>query len=561
MYPTAYFPVRSILAALGTTLLTTTALQGQSLRQVDAAQVDSVFAVFDNTRSPGCAIGVSENGQIVMQRAYGMADLEHDVVNTTQTIFEPGSVSKQITATATVLLALEGTISFDDDIRKYLPELPDYGTPITIRNLLNHDSGLRDWGSVAGIEGWPRTQRAHTNMNVLDILSRQKSLNYKPGDYYSYTNSGYNLQAIIVERVTGESLADFSKERIFKPLGMTQTQWRDDFTRVVKNRSIAYRPNDDGGWNMLMPFEDAYGNGGLLTTVEDLLRFTHNLQTGELLGGPRYVEEMHHQAVLNSGQEFFYASGLQIDTYKGLRQVEHSGSTAGYRGHLARFPDQGLALAVICNASTGNAGGLLHQVADMYLADVLHPADPNARPTGVLTLPADRLSALAGTYRDTRNGWVDEITAGNGGLRFLRRLVFPVSETRFESADGSVTLTFEDRPFADGRPAAVYDAPGSPGVRIEPVAKYSPTPADLGAFTGTYRSDEAEATYTIAVKSGALVLRDRWGRDRSLTPAYLDAFRSGGRYLVFHRDRSGKVTGMSWSESRVWDLRFAKVGA
>src|SRR5688572_25855884 len=211
-----------------------------------AARVDQVFARWNSRETPGCAVGVARNGETVLARAYGMADLEHDVAATPATIYEAGSVSKQFTAGAIMLLAQQGKLSLTDDVRKYVPEVPDYGTPITIRHLLNHTSGLRDWGSVAGIGGWPRGNRMHTHAHMLDIVSRQRALNYPPGSAYSYTNSGYNLLAVIVDRVSGMTFAEFSKQNIFQPLGMTRTEWRDDYTRIVKDRSVAYAARGGG---------------------------------------------------------------------------------------------------------------------------------------------------------------------------------------------------------------------------------------------------------------------------------------------------------------------------
>ncbi len=246
-------------------------------RQADpsiAAKVDQVFARWTD-QTPGCGVGVSIKGRSVLERAYGMADLEHAVKNAPDTIFEAGSVSKQFTAAAVLLLAREGMLSLDDPVRKHIPELPDYGVPLTIRHMLTHTSGLRDWGNVAGIAGWPRTTRVHTHAHVLDIVSRQRSLNFPPGTRYSYSNTGYNLAAIIVSRVSGESFAEFSQKRIFEPLGMTRTSWRDDYTRIVRGRAIAYSDGRDG-FRLNMPFENVHGNGGLLTTVGDLLRWTAN---------------------------------------------------------------------------------------------------------------------------------------------------------------------------------------------------------------------------------------------------------------------------------------------
>jgi len=528
---------------------------GQQMATVDLAQVDSLFERFDGTRNPGCAVGVSEGGYIILERAYGMADLEHDVPNGPETVFEPGSVSKQFTAAATILLALDGKLALDDDVRKYIPELPEYEAPITVRHLLNHTSGLRDWGSVAGIEGWPRTTRVHTHTHMLDIASRQNSLNYQPGDYYSYTNTGYNLQAVLVERVSGMSFAEFSQQRIFEPLGMTKTEWRDDFTRIVKDRSIGYSPNRGGGWSMLMPFENVHGNGGLLTTVGDLLRFTHNLETGEL-GGPRFLEEMHRQGVLNSGRTIAYASGLFIGEYKGVREVQHSGGTAAYRGFLTRFPDQGLAVSVMCNAGNANPGRLARQVAELYLGDALSETEPTV--AGEIDLSLVRLEALAGGYRDARTGQHVRVAVADGALRLQGVELVPVSETRFESPNG-VVLEVETTPMAEGRPAAMLDTPVADDVRLEPVGDFEPTAAQLTEYPGTYRSPEAEAVYRVEIEDGALVLKNRYGEGRQLTPVYRDAFTASRRTFIFHRDGAGQVTGMSWSESRVWDLRFERM--
>ena len=238
-------------------------------------RVDRIFSRFHRDNGPGCAVAASLDGATALSAAYGMADLEHDVPLRPDSIFEAGSVSKQFTAAAVLLLAQQGKLSLDDAVRKYIPELPDYGAPLTIRHLLNHTSGLRDWGSVEAIAGWPRTTRAYTHAHVLDILSRQRALNYPPGAEYSYSNSGYNLAAILVERVAGKPFAEFTREAIFTPLGMSSTSWRDDFRRIVKGRAIAYSENG-GVMRQLMPFEDVHGNGGLLTTVGDLLKWNQN---------------------------------------------------------------------------------------------------------------------------------------------------------------------------------------------------------------------------------------------------------------------------------------------
>ena len=526
---------------------------------VDMAALDAVFADYSASDGPGCAFAVSRDGQQVMARAYGMANLEWDLPNTPETVFEPGSVSKQFTAAATILLALDGRIDLDDDIREFFPEMPDYGEPITVRMLIHHTSGLRDWGSVAGIHGWARTTRIHTHKHALDIASRQRALNYEPGRYYSYTNTGYNLQAMLVERVTGQTFDEFSQERIFGPLGMTKTQWRDDFTEIVEERSIGYRRGDDGEWHMLMPFENVHGNGGLLTTVGDLLRFTRNLDTGEV-GGPEFIRLMHEQGMLDSGRQISYAGGLFVGDYKGVREVQHSGGTAAYRGFLTRFPDHGLAVSVMCNVGEANPGGLARAVADLYLGDAIGE-EASEDPVGADVDPA-RVAALAGGYRDTRTGQFMELTVDGASLRMGGgpggMSLTAMSETEFASPAG-VSIVFDAADDGGARPGATMDTPVADDVRIEPVEGFEPTASDLTAYVGAYHSDEAEVTYWVEVEDGGLVLKDRYGDGPSLVPVYPDAFRQGGSTFIFRRDESGRVTQASLSQGRVWDLRFERV--
>src|SRR5689334_21992203 len=268
-------------------------LPGLAAAQPPLAKVDEIFAEWKAPESPGCTVAVAENGKTLLSRAYGMADLEHDVPITPATIFEAGSVSKQFTATAAFLLIQQGKLALADDVRKYVPELPDYGRPLTIDHLIHHTSGLRDWGAVAGIGGWPRGARIHTHAHMLDIASRQKALNYEPGAEFSYTNTGYNLLAVIVSRVSGESFAEFTRKNIFEPLGMKHTSWRDDFTRIVKGRAIAYVKGDDG-FHSEMPFENVHGNGGLLTTSDDLLLWNENF-TNPKVGGPALLEALQRR--------------------------------------------------------------------------------------------------------------------------------------------------------------------------------------------------------------------------------------------------------------------------
>ncbi len=428
---------------------------------VAPAAVDAVFARWTSS-TPGCAVGVGVGGRSVLEKAYGMADLEHDVPNRAETIFEAGSVSKQFTAAAVLLLAADGKLSIDDPVHRYIPELPDYSVdnrvPLTIRHMLTHTSGLRDWGSLAGIAGSPRGTRVYTHAHVVEILSRQRALNFTPGTRYSYSNSGYNLSAVIVSRVSGMSFAEFSQKRIFQPLGMTRTSWRDDHTRILKDRAIAYSGSGTG-LRQDMPFENVHGNGGLLTTVGDLLRWNENFVSPRV-GDAAFVARQQALGTFPSGASQSYAAGLMVGSYKGLREVSHSGATAGYRAFLTRFPTQHLSVAVLCNAGTADATAAARTVSDLYLGSAANQTAPRPAPAAETRGPlatiarddtykpsTEELAAFAGTYVSDEIEATLVIEIREGALVARRRPdsilpLRPHSRDRFDAGGGLGLVTF-----------------------------------------------------------------------------------------------------------------------
>jgi CubicO group peptidase (beta-lactamase class C family) len=446
------------------TIVLPSCLTGQDRSRDLTPLANAVFARWDSTTSPGCAVGIDRAGAPRFTGAFGEADLEYDIPNKPETIFEAGSISKQFTAAATVLLALEGKLKLEDDVRKYVPELPTYERTITIRHLLNHTSGLRDWGEIAALAGWPRGTRAHTHDDVLDILHHQRALNYPPGDRYSYTNSGYNLLAIIVSRVSGQPFASFTRERLFKPLGMTSTQWRDDYRRIVKGRAQAYSRSTGGQWELNMPFEYVHGNGGLLTTVSDLLTWTAMLEH-PTAQWKAMVDSLHVRGRLTNGNRIDYALGLFTNPYRGLQRVEHSGGTAGYRADLLRFPGRGLAVAVLCNAASADAVAYANQLVDSLLASSLgRPAARQERPrpdsTGWKPNATD-LAAYAGTYYSPDVETALEISVSNGTLTLFRRsatrvTLRPWAKDSFGGFNDRVWFTRD----ASGRVTALHIAGG-----------------------------------------------------------------------------------------------------
>lgn len=521
-------------------------LSGGALAQVAApadpaalARLDALFAKWNSKDSPGCAVAVSRNGQAIATRAYGMADLEKGVPATPDSIYEAGSDSKQFTAAAILMLAREGKLSLDDDIRKYLPELPAYSAPVTIRHMLHHTSGLRDWGSVAAIEGWPRNSRTASNDDVLEIASRQSELNFAPGAHYLYSNSNYNLAAIVVARVSGQSLAEFTSERIFKPLGMTHTSWRDDHGEVVAGRTGAY-DYQDGVYRNDQVIEDAYGNGGLLTTVGDLVKWQAALDAGTF--GTGFTEQMQTPTKLNDGTPIAYALALVNLDHHGQQEVSHSGSTGGYRAWMARYPKQKLAVSLLCNTGNADTPVLGREVADVFL-----PAwkDKSYTPEGPLP---------SGVYADGVNGFPVKFDSDEQGrMRADGKLLTPVGPGRWAQREDI---------FAFGKTGLVRE--NREGEKIAYRKVDAVTAFDAKPYVGKFCGVDTHACLTFRQQGEALVYSGpRWA-DQTLSPAYADVFTGeampdAGRITVkFQRDANGAVTALRFGEGRAYDVLFRR---
>ncbi len=518
------------------------------------ARVDEIFAQWNSPASPGCALSVSQAGTALLSRAWGMADLEHGIPNTPATIFEGGSLAKQFTAAAVVLLALDGKLTLDDDVRAHIPEVPDHGSPVTLRHLMTHTSGMRDWGSVAAISGWGRGERSHRHAHVLDIVSRQSALNFEPGHEYSYSNTGYNLLAMVVDRVSGMSFARFSRERIFEPLGMADTQWRDDYRRVVPGRSTAYSAADDG-FLINRPIEYVHGNGGILSTVDDLQTWNAALTDGRL-GGEEFVRMMHDRAVLNDGRRIAYAGGLQIRDFAGVPSITHTGSTAGYRGFIGRYPDQQLSIAILCNVGNANPGALGGRVARVFLGDA---ASPDPEPDAGVSIATAELEAKAGLYREVDTGDPLRVVLEDGALRVGGQRLVARSPTEFRVGAGERRLVFAAA--ADGGRPSIDEFTGTyHDNTYEPVDDFAPTAGRLHAYVGTFHSDDAETTLVVAVENDRLVAKRRPDAAFELEPVYPDAFNAGGLGRIrFDMGVDGRARAFGIRQGRVYDMRFQRV--
>lgn len=506
-------------------------------------RIDGLFARWNRPTTPGCALEVKDAGRPILYRAYGSADLEHITPIGPGTVFEAGSVSKQFTAAAILLLAEDGKLKLDDDVRKYVPELPDYEAPIRIRHLLNHTSGLRDWGSVAELGGWPRGTAAYTMDDVLAIIARQKALNFAPGSEYSYSNSGYTLLALIAARVSGTSFPRFTATRIFGPLGMTRTGWRDDFRRILLGRAIAYAARGKV-YEQDMPFESAYGNGGLLTTVDDLGRWADALMANRL--GRNIAAELQKQGVLNDGATIRYANGLFVTSFAGLPEISHAGSTAGYRAWLALYPSRRMSVALLCSTSDANAPDLGRSVAAALLGPT--PAAPKPAEVGSPPTAGD----MAGLYLDAHDQPLTIVSDKSGYRIAGGGALFPLSTDRFRLGDDS-----ELRLAAPGE----FSVRGPDGpARYRRIAPAT-TGAPLADYAGRYVSEEAGAAYRVTVAEGEIRLRleSRPQIELRAKPVAADLFEARGAMVRFRRTPAGRINALAISIPRAFDVRFNRI--
>lgn len=345
-------------------------------------KVDAIFAPYDNPDSPGCAVGVVRNGNFVYKRGWGMGSIELQSPLSPESVFYMGSVSKQFTAASVVLAAEKGYLSLDDDIRKWIPEIPSYGHPLTLRLMLHHTSGLRDEIELLSLAGKP-IEDIHSTRELIDLIAHQKQLNFTPGEKYQYSNSNYFLLAEVVHRATRMRFSQFADENIFKKLGMTHTRFYDDRTLVLPGRVAAYSPREGGGFRVdwSTNFEKV-GDGGLMSSVDDLLLWDRNFYDNKL-GKGRLLRELQTRGILNNGKTIDYALGLMLTEYKGLPVVGHGGALFGYRTELLRFPEQKFSVICLCNLSTADPGAKAHQIADIYLAGQLSAPPQTAAKAGI----------------------------------------------------------------------------------------------------------------------------------------------------------------------------------
>lgn len=544
---------RIVVALLGL-LLTATAGADQ--------RVDALFAAYDENDSPGCVTAVSRGEEILHRNAFGMASIELQVRNAPDTVMQAGSIGKQFTAAAVLLLEQDGKLSLADPIRKYVPELPPYANEVTLEHLLHHTSGIRGFDELLWIAGG-KDDDPDSFDSVLALLARQRKLDFAPGTRFSYSSSGYLLLAIAVQRITGTSLAAFARERIFTPLGMLDTHFREDAGSIIARRATGYRAQPGGGWRLGVYVSNTYGHGNLFTTAGDLLKWERNFTTASVGGAP-LLERMQRPSKLVSGESTGWAMGLRRWPNG---DVGHEGRDFGYQASVTRNPATGLAIAVLCNGRDIDAWTLGRGITALYAppATTASPAPAPAASAPTSDAPASgtpmpvALAHYAGIYWNPLTLAVRKVELRDDALVWARgegTKLEPLGEARFRFPGEETEISFRRHGskvegldvISPGRSAAY--------TRVEPFV-----PASIDRYRGTYHSDEVDASPVVTVEDGA-TLTFRYDADFAFDAqaVFADTFQiADGMLVQFQRDRRGRVTGFEIHTDRARGVWFAKV--
>ena len=532
--------------------------------QENEPAVDTIFKEFDHDHTPGCSLGVIRDNQFIYRRGYGMANLEHDIPLSNESVLRIGSTSKQFTALAVALLANAGSLSVDDPVSKHFPEFPAWAEAMTVSQLIWHTSGVRDYLELAWLAGLTEEADYFTDDWVIDLLARQQETNFQPGDQYLYSNSGYLLLAHLVKRVTGQSLKDFAEERIFGPLGMTQTHFHDDHTHIVPGRAAGYAPSEEN-FRISMTTLDIVGDGGVYTTIDDLLLWDRNFYDNHLGSGEAdLIKQLTTPGVLNNGEALDYGFGLTMQQYRGLPMISHGGAFVGFRAEMIRFPEQRFSIAVLCNRSDGSPQEKARQIADHYLASLLEPKSDTVQDTitQAISLDESELMRYVGDFWEATEGLAAETQVDDGKLWAVhspdrRSELAPVAPNRFRMLDvgADVIVTFDMG--ESGIESMSRTINGRPRGAFTPFTRRQPASHELEAYTGTYFSPELQVPYELKVLKDRLVFRVAKKEPQEITALFGEIFENPdwGSFR-FVRGDNGEVNGFRLQSGRVRNLAF-----
>jgi CubicO group peptidase (beta-lactamase class C family) len=529
-------------------------------------QVDELFTVWDTKETPGAAVAVVKNGTIIYKNGYGIANLEYDIPINTKSIFHIASVSKQFTVFSILLLEKQGKLSLNDDIRKYISEVPDFGKTITLRHLASHTSGLRDQWNLLSMAGW-RMDDVITKEHVLKLVSKQKELNFNPGEEYAYCNTGFTLLAEVVSRISDMSFAEFTKVNIFDPLQMNNTLFYDDHEKIVKNRAYSYNSDSNGYKKSVLNYANV-GATSLFTTVEDLSLWSMNFSNIKV-GDSTIINKMNTLAVLNNGKTFGGALGQFVGEYKGLNEIQHGGADAGYRSYLTRFPDENFAVVVFSNSAEFNSGRMAHKVVDIYLKAKIKTEDKPSEikkesDTKAVTVGENVFGTYVGDF-ELQPGFIISISSMDNQLSAIatgqsKVKLVPISTTEYKIEGVEAKIEFIPNEGENIKLLKLHQ--GGQIMDAPRVKVFDKSSVILSDFSGEFYSEELSTTYNFTVVNDKLVAKHSRLSDFNLNPVKDNMFNGEAWFfgqVEFIKDENNTITGCKVSNGRVRNLYFEKV--
>ncbi|MCW5517465.1 serine hydrolase domain-containing protein [Muriicola sp. Z0-33] len=534
------------------------------LTSEQAQKIDSLFTSWTADNHPGGAVGIMQKGEIIYSKAFGLASLEYQVPNSTATIFNTGSVSKQFTAMGIVLLHLQGKLSVDDDIRKHLPDLPNFGHTITIRHMLHHTSGMRSLHAMLGLAGW-RGDDSRTNEDLYRFMLQQKELNFIPGDEFLYCNTGYMLMVNIIEKVTNKDFPQWMKANIFEPLGMPNTYVEDQYNRVVLNNATSYYGAGDN-FSRAVEYWGYVGSGNMHSTTSDLLSWFQNFSTPQADWEAAF-QMLRTTDPLNNGSENNYAFGVNLGSLNGYEKIGHGGAIGGFRASAATYPGEELSIAILTNFSSSNPGQLENKIANILLEEKSVSTIPEAVITEELhpiSMATGQLKQFEGSYWNDKENYARKIYIKNDTLRYYRssnseNALVPIAANAFKMTGISAKLiaTFKaDEKGAKTMMVSVDDDTPSIFEYFDPITN---TEAFLAQYPGRFYSPELESTLDINIKEDRLFAHHARHGDAPITLLKKDILEIEGMAIVkFQRQADGKITGIRVSNGRARNVWFKK---
>ncbi len=534
-----------------------------SIQTPQEKQVDLLFSEL-NDNTPGAAVSIVKDGRVIYSKGFGLANLEYNITITSKTKFNIASLSKQFTAFAVLLLVEKGKLSLDDDIREYIPELPDYGRTITVRHMLTHTSGLRDYIQLLQMAGW-KLSDVVTKKNVFDLIVRQKELNFEPNEKFMYSNSGYQLSAEIVERVSGKSFAEFTRENIFQPLKMNDTLFYDDYEKVVNNQAYSYYQNEQNYKKFALTFS-AVGGAGMLSTVEDLSRWAINFEKMKV-GNKKIFAEMNEPAVLNNGETIHTSPGHFITSYKGLKSIQDAGGMKGFNAYLSHFPEQRFTVIVLSNSYEFSSQNKANQIADIYLNKHFESGDAQIKKPNEVKLSASELAKLSGHYWSEDAGLVRRVYVREGKLIYSRSennesILQPISKNEFTMSGAILDVKFSFKTDKNNMKQMSYHLGNDPPIVFYEYVPVSYRTEELKAFTGRFYSEELDILYKFEIAKGILVTNHIRAYQGKFKPIKSDIFAisdSMFSQIEFIRNEKKEIIGCRASGTLAKGILFEKI--